>query len=230
MKTKLLYLIASFAFATNCSAQWATTIDVNLKNGEQIKTIISDGGSMEFYDCDEDLEYVDLGLSVKWAKMNVGASTITEMGDYFYWGDTIKIAEGNNHDSYENYYGRLKDHIAKTKFDVAYKYSGKNWRMPTAEEFKELIEKCDWQVVTYNDTKGYLVVGPNKNYIFLPFDGYYYKAFNNGHSEPCSFDTAHRRILFTREIIVYMTQEFFADTYPVVLYLNNASDISAALR
>ncbi|MBQ0143167.1 MAG: hypothetical protein KBT06_10325, partial [Prevotellaceae bacterium] len=175
MKTKLLYLIASFAFATNCSAQWATTIDVNLKNGEQIKTIISDGGSMEFYDCDEDLEYVDLGLSVKWAKMNVGASTITEMGDYFYWGDTIKIAEGNNHDSYENYYGRLKDHIAKTKFDVAYKYSGKNWRMPTAEEFKELIEKCDWQVVTYNDTKGYLVVGPNKNYIFLPFDGYYYK-------------------------------------------------------
>lgn len=43
MKTKLLYLIASFAFVTNCSAQWATTIDVNLKNGEQIKTIISDG-------------------------------------------------------------------------------------------------------------------------------------------------------------------------------------------
>lgn len=175
MKTKLLYLTAFLGIATNCNAQWATTLDINFNNGEKIQTIISDGGDMDFFDCDEDLEMVDLGLSVKWAKKNVGASTITETGDYFYWGDTIKIAEDSNHECYENYYGRLKNHIAKTKFDVAYKYSGKNWRMPTIEEFQELIEKCEWQKVSFDGIQGYLVTGPNKNYIFLPFTGHYYK-------------------------------------------------------
>lgn len=33
-------------------------------------------------------EYVDLGLSVKWATMNVGATTPEEYGDYFAWGET----------------------------------------------------------------------------------------------------------------------------------------------
>ena len=31
---------------------------------------------------------VDLGLSVKWANMNVGATSETEYGDYFAWGET----------------------------------------------------------------------------------------------------------------------------------------------
>ena len=33
-------------------------------------------------------EYVDLGLSVKWATCNVGASKPEEYGDYFAWGET----------------------------------------------------------------------------------------------------------------------------------------------
>lgn len=173
MKTKLLYLITFFAVAPNCHAQWATTLDINFKNGEKIQNMISEGGNMDFFNCDEDLEMVDLGLSVKWAKKNVGASSTTETGDYFYWGDTIQVVEGDYNHS--DYYGDwLKDHIAKTKFDVAYKYSGKNWRMPTKDECQELIEKCEWREVTFDGTSGYLVIGPNKNYIFLPFTGYYY--------------------------------------------------------
>lgn len=33
-------------------------------------------------------EYVDLGLSVKWATMNIGAERITDHGSYFAWGET----------------------------------------------------------------------------------------------------------------------------------------------
>ena len=32
-------------------------------------------------------EYVDLGLSVKWATCNIGATTPEEYGDYFAWGE-----------------------------------------------------------------------------------------------------------------------------------------------
>ncbi len=34
-----------------------------------------------------DVEYVDLGLSVKWAKCNLGANAPEEYGDYYTWGD-----------------------------------------------------------------------------------------------------------------------------------------------
>ena len=33
-------------------------------------------------------EAVDLGLSVKWARCNIGATTETDAGLYFQWGDT----------------------------------------------------------------------------------------------------------------------------------------------
>ena len=33
-------------------------------------------------------EYVDLGLSVKWAKYNIGATSESDYGLYFQWGDT----------------------------------------------------------------------------------------------------------------------------------------------
>ncbi len=37
--------------------------------------------------CSKGYEYVDLGLSVKWATCNVGASSEEEFGDYFMWGE-----------------------------------------------------------------------------------------------------------------------------------------------
>ena len=40
-------------------------------------------------------EYVDLGLSVKWAAMNLGAAKIDDLGGYFAWGET---------DNKEDYY------------------------------------------------------------------------------------------------------------------------------
>lgn len=45
---------------------------------------------------------------------------------------------------------------------------------PTRTDIKELIENCNWLWVTYNKTNGYLVIGKNGNYIFLPASGYRY--------------------------------------------------------
>ena len=39
------------------------------------------------------IKAVDLGLSVKWANMNVGANSPVDYGDYFAWGETKPKAE-----------------------------------------------------------------------------------------------------------------------------------------
>ena len=44
----------------------------------------------------ENIEYVDLGLSVKWANMNVGAESETDYGLYFQWGDTVGYADASH--------------------------------------------------------------------------------------------------------------------------------------
>lgn len=53
-------------------------------------------------------------------------------------------------------------------FDAAQKYN-----CPTKEQFKELVEYCDWKWVTYNNINGYLVIGKNGNSIFLPAGGHF---------------------------------------------------------
>lgn len=53
-------------------------------------------------------------------------------------------------------------------FDAAQKYN-----CPTKEQFKELVEYCDWKWVTYKNTNGYLVIGKNGNSIFLPAGGHF---------------------------------------------------------
>lgn len=60
--------------------------------------------------------------------------------------------------------------ISGTDYDPATK-KNHDWRMPTQKDFLELCEKCSWQWVDDNQLKGYKVIGPNGNYIFLPVGG-----------------------------------------------------------
>ena len=134
-------------------------------------------------------EYVDLGLSVKWATCNVGATKPEEYGDYFAWGEV----ESKKVYSWETYkYGNDSQELTKycsrsdlgkngftdtriilePKDDAAKANWGGNWRMPTEEEIEELIDKCTWNWTQQNGTNGYKVVGPNANSIFLPAAGY----------------------------------------------------------
>lgn len=105
---------------------------------------------------------IDLGLSVKWASRNIGASVLEEFGGVYYWGDSTEEAIAN---TYKSVYLR---NISGTKYDIARMRWGGKWRIPTNKEVKELQKKCKWKEVVYKEMPGMLVAGPNGNTIFLP--------------------------------------------------------------
>lgn len=125
---------------------------------------------------------VDLGLSVKWAACNVGASRAEDYGDYFAWGET----EPKTFYSWDTYlYGHFEggvgvtkyysitipEEIVGTKYDVAHVKWGGKWRMPTVSEANELVTRCKKEWIVYNGVNGLKITGPNGKYIFLPAAG-----------------------------------------------------------
>ena len=137
-------------------------------------------------------DYVDLGLSVKWATCNVGANRPEDSGDYFAWGEiTPKQGEYNwwtykyckeydGHSHYpmskyctEKFYGDV-DNKTKLKLsdDAARANWGGSWRMPTYNELRELHKNCSWKWTNKNGMNGYKVTSKiNSNSIFLPASG-----------------------------------------------------------
>ena len=131
-------------------------------------------------------EYVDMGLSVKWATCNVGASKPEDYGDYYAWGETeVKgdYSESNYAYCRRTKYDSLGGNIAGTEFDVARKKWGCTWRLPTRAEQDELINNCTWTWTKQNGVDGYKVTSKkNGNSIFLPAAGYRYgtNLYNSG--------------------------------------------------
>ena len=135
---------------------------------------------------------VDLGLSVKWASMNVGADYPADRGCYFAWGETeekesvtwsnYKHADGSVVDltkyNTNSTYGTVDDKtVLEAIDDAAYSLWGSDWRMPTVDEFRELYEKCDWVWTTQDGMNGFQVKSKvNDNSIFMPAAGYRYQA------------------------------------------------------
>ena len=113
-------------------------------------------------------EYVDLGLSVKWATCNIGAENPEDYGNYYAWGET-STKSSYTEDNCATCEKSIGD-IMGTNMDVAHVMWGGDWRMPTKEEFDELIKKCDWLWTG----SGYMVTGPNGNSIYLPAAGFRY--------------------------------------------------------
>ena len=134
-------------------------------------------------------EYVDLGLCVKWATCNVGASKPEEYGDYFAWGETepkevydwstYKYCNDNSLIKLTKYNNNSNDGTVDNKTqleltdDVARANWGGSWRMPTDAEMTELREQCTWIWTTQNGVNGYTVTSQsNGNSIFLPAAGF----------------------------------------------------------
>ena len=137
------------------------------------------------------LYYIDLGLSsgVKWAACNVGATKPEEFGGYYAWGETEeKIDFGLSSYKWYDYatfnmtkyctgniggYNKVDNKtVLDPEDDVAHVKRGRDWRMPTIDEFDELHRECNWQWTSLNGVNGYLVTGPNGNSIFLPAAGF----------------------------------------------------------
>lgn len=121
---------------------------------------------------------VDLGLSVNWASHNIGAKHPEQSGSFFAWGE-YKEKSYYFYDTYEftdktvDYQSCIDigNHIANTSYDAAHILWGGEWKMPSENEFAELIEKCEWIWTNYNGVEGYKVIGTNGNSIFLPASG-----------------------------------------------------------
>ena len=132
----------------------------------------------EFTLADMSGPFVDLGLSVKWATMNVGASAPEEYGHYYAWGETEEkksFSKGNYayFDSQLMAYQDIGEDISGTKYDAATANWGEGWRMPTMAEIQELVDFCEWTQARVNRVGGNRITGPNGNSIFIPNAGYW---------------------------------------------------------
>lgn len=136
---------------------------------------------------------VDLGLSVKWASFNLGATMPTEFGGYYQWAGTEDVSDKsiyldwNNcpyHTDFNEYSGWLKYHgkvdnktVLEAEDDAATVALGGNWRIPTDDEWAELrnTDNCSWTWTTIDGVSGYKVQSKKSGYtdkwIFLPAAG-----------------------------------------------------------
>ena len=115
-------------------------------------------------------EYVDLGLpsGLKWATVNVGATNPEDYGDYYAWGETLPRSEYTE----DNHTFTDEPAILGSDADAATVNWGGEWRMPTYDEFQELIDECTWELSELNGVSGYRVTSNvNSNSIFLPYAG-----------------------------------------------------------
>ena len=140
---------------------------------------------------------VDLGLSVKWASCNLGASKPTEYGGYYQWSGIEDVSDRNIYIYWNNcpyhtgsniYTGWMKYNdtednktVLEPMDDAASVALGESWRIPTNSEWDELcnISNCSWTWTTIDGISGYKVqskkFGYTDNWIFLPSAGCRYK-------------------------------------------------------
>lgn len=146
-------------------------------------------------------EYVDLGLSVKWATCNIGAGVPEQFGGFYAWGETeeketyLWQGYGHNTSGHTNWEGcnkyQIKDgqkrgvwydgstfcgdgkQTLESVDDVATQLWGEGWRIPTVAEYQELLTQCTWKWVSDGYKKGYEVSRLGRS-IFIPAAGLAY--------------------------------------------------------
>lgn len=165
-------------------------------------------------------DYIDLGLSVKWATVNIGAEKPEDYGSYIAWGETTTITKESYYEGTYKYYKSetIPAHQDADGFDIPekkikgytkyvpsseasyYGYDGfsddkttlelsddaanvnwgGSWRMPTDNEWEELLTNCTWTWTTKNGVSGYKVTskvaGYTDKWIFLPAAGCRYNG------------------------------------------------------
>lgn len=174
-------IFLSVVLATSQLVMFSQTVNIHFKNGQ---TIEYPSANVEYVDFSAKAsdptvtagQAVDLGLSVYWASCNLGAEKPEDYGDYYAWGET-KPKNRYKEEDYAYYDSNLYQiidigqNISGTEYDAATVNLGKEWRMPTVEEVKELINDCTWEWIQINNVNGYKVTGKNSNSIFLPAAG-----------------------------------------------------------
>lgn len=117
--------------------------------------------------------YVDLGLpsGLKWATVNLGSDAVDQDGDYYAWGEVTKYLD-KKLEKNKMYGTESGDISGSATHDAATAEWGGTWRIPTEEEFYELIDNCTFEWTTIGRRIGMKVTSKsNGNYIFLPASG-----------------------------------------------------------
>ncbi len=112
-------------------------------------------------------EAVELGLSVKWASANLGATRYYQTGIYYHYGDVTRNASQTSLPPQD---------IWGTSYDPATVELGDEWASPTTAQLLELINKCSWIPSTEHGYEGFRVYGVgdySQSHIFIPSAGYY---------------------------------------------------------
>lgn len=193
---------------------------------------------------------VDLGLAsgLLWAKCNMGTTEPTELGDHYAWAEnsTKKKYTANNYKYYKmgeydikritKYNAEDGKTVIDSEDDAARVNLGVGYRIPTQEDWKELLDDCKWEAVTItlpieldpSQTKTiarWKVTGPSGNYIILPMTGgvvcdgrydssdknTYYTTANLYPAEKLSDDLKYQKA-------VALTWPFFAESDGKVKY------------
>lgn len=139
---KILFLLIGLFASLNLSAQ--EKIRIVLNDGNSVDYWVNGIKKIDFYNFEIDPkgavgQPVDLGLSVKWASWNLGASSEYEDGGFYQWTEDLVSSRWGN-----------------------------DWRLPTEKEANELFEKCKFEEFFYDDVKYTKVTGPNGRFIVLP--------------------------------------------------------------
>lgn len=159
-----------------------------------IEVTTNDGGftaNCEVAVKESHIEAIDLGLTVKWASFNVGATKPEEFGDYFAWGEvepktvynwsTYKWCKKMNYDltkyNKDRWYGTVDNKTTlDLEDDAAHVNWGGSWRMPTRTNIQELIDNCTAIWTTENGVYGHRFTSKKEGYtdksIFIPAAGH----------------------------------------------------------
>lgn len=176
--------------------------------------------------------------NILWAEWNVGATTLTEYGGYYSWGEV----ETKTDYSWANYkwtddtsvnpktvkkYCR-EDHLTSwggtgapdgkrildLEDDAAHYNWGDNWRMPTDPEWVALKNQCSWEWTTMNGVKGCLCTSNTTgNTLFFPAAGCYWCNSNSGGK--VSFSSGRGNYWSSS---LYCEQNYSYDAWMVELY------------
>ena len=197
------------------------------RSGAAIRPVLS-GEPLDEEPNKNQIKLVDLGLSVDWADMNLGAENPEDGGDFYAWGET----EPKNSFSWTNY--KWNDSVGttykskdlgsniskKNEYDPAYLYN-ENMCLPTSTQWQELLDKCTWTYTQVNNKNVYKVVGPNGNSILIPLSGYknsgtklvkgnthgcymsdsIYSSNTNQYSRTADFESTSKKIATTRKMV-----------------------------
>lgn len=157
-------------------------------------------------------DYVDLGLpsGLLWAKSNMGTTDPKEIGDYYAWGETSTKKEyhGDNYKHYtkgdlKKYYEKDWKTVLELEDDAARAILGVGYRIPTQEDWQELLDNCKWEAETVtlpeildpSQTKciaRWIVTGPNGKSIILPMtDSFRCDAWIDYSDEDTYYTTAN---------------------------------------